>query len=86
VDAFEMLEVIDDAEEQEWQDRALCAETDPEAFFPEEGWFHSGGEADLQRVRGAFPVFGVRAGPRRALRHLGGLSERNAAGLKRRAG
>jgi len=24
----------DDAEELGWQDRALCAQTDPEAFFP----------------------------------------------------
>ncbi|MBO0836599.1 MAG: WhiB family transcriptional regulator, partial [Actinobacteria bacterium] len=27
----------DDDEEQSWQDRALCAQTDPEAFFPEKG-------------------------------------------------
>ena len=26
-----------DDEEPEWQDRALCAQTDPEAFFPEKG-------------------------------------------------
>src|SRR3712207_7347070 len=26
-----------DGEEQGWQERALCAETDPEAFFPEKG-------------------------------------------------
>ncbi|GAB2885139.1 WhiB family transcriptional regulator [Myroides odoratimimus subsp. xuanwuensis] len=26
-----------DAEELGWQDRALCAQTDPEAFFPEKG-------------------------------------------------
>jgi WhiB family redox-sensing transcriptional regulator len=26
-----------DADEQTWQERALCAETDPEAFFPEKG-------------------------------------------------
>jgi WhiB family redox-sensing transcriptional regulator len=26
-----------DAEEFGWQDRALCAQTDPEAFFPEKG-------------------------------------------------
>jgi WhiB family redox-sensing transcriptional regulator len=25
------------AGELDWQDRALCAETDPEAFFPEKG-------------------------------------------------
>ena len=24
-------------EEESWQDRALCAQTDPEAFFPETG-------------------------------------------------
>jgi WhiB family transcriptional regulator, redox-sensing transcriptional regulator len=24
-------------EEQSWQERALCAQTDPEAFFPEKG-------------------------------------------------
>ncbi len=28
--------MVDPAEEQ-WQDRALCAQTDPEAFFPEKG-------------------------------------------------
>jgi WhiB family transcriptional regulator, redox-sensing transcriptional regulator len=27
----------DDAEGLAWQDRALCAQTDPEAFFPEKG-------------------------------------------------
>ncbi|CAN5832427.1 WhiB family transcriptional regulator [soil metagenome] len=26
-----------DTEENQWQDRALCAQTDPEAFFPEKG-------------------------------------------------
>jgi WhiB family redox-sensing transcriptional regulator len=29
---------VDDADEGvAWQDRALCAQTDPEAFFPEKG-------------------------------------------------
>jgi WhiB family redox-sensing transcriptional regulator len=27
----------DDAGGLDWQDRALCAQTDPEAFFPEKG-------------------------------------------------
>lgn len=27
----------DEGEDQEWQERALCAQTDPEAFFPEKG-------------------------------------------------
>lgn len=33
-------------EEQDWQDRALCAQTDPEAFFPEKG----GSTRDAKRV------------------------------------
>jgi WhiB family transcriptional regulator, redox-sensing transcriptional regulator len=33
VDEFE---TTDDAADQ-WQDKALCAQTDPEAFFPEKG-------------------------------------------------
>ncbi len=28
---------VDDGEEPDWQERALCAQTDPEAFFPEKG-------------------------------------------------
>jgi WhiB family redox-sensing transcriptional regulator len=28
---------LDEAEDLSWQDDALCAETDPEAFFPEKG-------------------------------------------------
>lgn len=28
---------IDEDEEEGWQERALCAQTDPEAFFPEKG-------------------------------------------------
>jgi WhiB family redox-sensing transcriptional regulator len=27
----------EDGQEQDWQERALCAQTDPEAFFPEKG-------------------------------------------------
>ena len=30
--------LVDDADEElGWQERALCAQTDPEAFFPEKG-------------------------------------------------
>ncbi|MGO9154459.1 WhiB family transcriptional regulator [Mycobacterium sp.] len=39
--AFEPAPVAFEAEElpaaDQWQDRALCAQTDPEAFFPEKG-------------------------------------------------
>jgi WhiB family redox-sensing transcriptional regulator len=33
----DMLDGQDAADEQDWQERALCAQTDPEAFFPEKG-------------------------------------------------
>jgi WhiB family redox-sensing transcriptional regulator len=35
-DAVEVFDP-DPAATDQWQDRALCAQTDPEAFFPEKG-------------------------------------------------
>ena len=33
-----LVELDDDADEElGWQERALCAQTDPESFFPEKG-------------------------------------------------
>ena len=32
-----LLGIGSEADAQSWQERALCAETDPEAFFPEKG-------------------------------------------------
>jgi WhiB family transcriptional regulator, redox-sensing transcriptional regulator len=32
-----LVALCDEPNEQEWQERALCAQTDPEAFFPEKG-------------------------------------------------
>ncbi|HEU0088825.1 MAG TPA: WhiB family transcriptional regulator [Pseudonocardiaceae bacterium] len=32
-----LIALFDEPDEQEWQERALCAQTDPEAFFPEKG-------------------------------------------------
>ena len=42
VDTFVVIEGGQDVcqdvgEEPDWQERALCAQTDPEAFFPEKG-------------------------------------------------
>jgi WhiB family redox-sensing transcriptional regulator len=33
----EQIEVAPATEDDQWQERALCAQTDPEAFFPEKG-------------------------------------------------
>jgi WhiB family transcriptional regulator, redox-sensing transcriptional regulator len=76
----------DDAEGFAWQDRALCAQTDPEAFFPEKG----GSTREAKKVcRGCE----VRAECLEyALEHderfgiWGGLSERERRRLKRETG
>ena len=38
-DAFAALDAVEDqpTTNEQWQERALCAQTDPEAFFPEKG-------------------------------------------------
>nr|WP_152816094.1 WhiB family transcriptional regulator [Georgenia subflava] len=68
-----------------WQDRALCAQTDPEAFFPEKG----GSTREAKRVCGSCEVRAECL--EYALAHderfgiWGGLSERERRKLKRRA-
>jgi WhiB family redox-sensing transcriptional regulator len=73
------------AAELEWQERALCAQTDPEAFFPEKG----GSTREAKRVCMSCEVrvecldhalanderFGI----------WGGLSERERRRVKKRA-
>jgi len=72
-------------EELRWQDFALCAQTDPDIFFPEKG----GSTRDAKRVCGVCPVreeclqyamdnderFGI----------WGGLSERERRRLRKQA-
>lgn len=67
-----------------WQERALCAQTDPEAFFPEKG----GSTREAKRVCSGCEVRGECL--EYALAHderfgiWGGLSERERRKLKRR--
>ena len=69
-----------------WQERALCAQTDPEGFFPEKG----GSTREAKSVCGRCNVRDDCL--RYALAHderfgiWGGLSERERRRLKRRAG
>jgi WhiB family transcriptional regulator, redox-sensing transcriptional regulator len=71
--------------ELEWQERALCAETDPEAFFPEKG----GSTREAKRVcltcdvRGDCLEYALTNDERFGI--WGGLSERERRKLKRRA-
>ena len=64
--------MVDPAEaELSWQERALCAQTDPESFFPEKGGSTREAKKVCTGLRGPGRVPGVRPRPRRALRHLG---------------
>jgi WhiB family redox-sensing transcriptional regulator len=68
----------------EWQERALCSQTDPEAFFPEKG----GSTREAKRICSRCEVKGECL--EYALNHderfgiWGGLSERERRRLKRR--
>jgi WhiB family redox-sensing transcriptional regulator len=74
-----------DAVELSWQERALCAQTDPEAFFPEKG----GSTREAKRVclscdvRGECLEYALGHDERFGI--WGGLSERERRRLKRRS-
>ena len=69
-----------------WQGEALCAQTDPEAFFPEKG----GSTREAKRICNRCPVrtdcleYALSHDERFGI--WGGLSERERRRLKRRAG
>ncbi|MGQ0573505.1 MAG: WhiB family transcriptional regulator [Pseudonocardia sp.] len=74
-----------DGAEEEWQERALCAQTDPEAFFPEKG----GSTREAKRICSGCDVRAECL--EYALAHderfgiWGGLSERERRRLRREA-
>jgi len=76
---------ISDVEALAWQARALCAQTDPEAFFPEKG----GSTREAKRVCLSCEVrvecleYALEQDERFGI--WGGLSERERRRLKRRA-
>ena len=83
-----LTEVPDDnelPEELSWQERALCAQTDPEAFFPEKG----GSTREAKRICVGCEVrvecldYALANDERFGI--WGGLSERERRRLKRRA-
>ena len=69
-----------------WQEQALCAQTDPEAFFPEKG----GSTREAKRicvgceVKGECLEYALEQDERFGI--WGGLSERERRRLKRAAG
>lgn len=76
---------LENAEELTWQERALCAQTDPEAFFPEKG----GSTREAKRVcltcevRAECLEYALGHDERFGI--WGGLSERERRKLKKRA-
>nr|WP_307845694.1 WhiB family transcriptional regulator [Saccharomonospora sp. NB11] len=80
-----LTELFDVTDEQDWQDRALCAQTDPEAFFPEKG----GSTREAKRicqvceVRNDCLEYALAHDERFGI--WGGLSERERRKLKKRA-
>ena len=72
-------------EEPEWQERALCAQTDPEAFFPEKG----GSTREAKRICSGCEVraecldYALAHDERFGI--WGGLSERERRRLRRAA-
>jgi WhiB family transcriptional regulator, redox-sensing transcriptional regulator len=72
-------------EEQDWQERALCAQTDPEAFFPEKG----GSTREAKKICGGCEVrpecleYALAHDERFGI--WGGLSERERRRIRKQA-
>ena len=81
---YELMD-FDDGGALSWQERALCAQTDPEAFFPEKG----GSTREAKKVclscdvRGECLEYALANDERFGI--WGGLSERERRKLKKRA-
>jgi WhiB family redox-sensing transcriptional regulator len=82
----EIAEALADATDSDWHDKALCAQTDPEAFFPEKG----GSTREAKKictgceVRAECLAYALAHDERFGI--WGGLSERERRRLKRMAG
>ena len=81
-----LVDVLGEAgAEPDWQERALCAQTDPEAFFPEKG----GSTREAKRVCLTCEVrndcLEYALGNDERFGIWGGMSERERRKLKRRA-
>ena len=81
----ELLQIQGGPSSSDWQERALCAQTDPEAFFPEKG----GSTREAKKVclacdvRGECLEYALANDERFGI--WGGLSERERRKLKKRA-
>jgi len=80
---FTGLRLVSNDEAPSWQEKALCAQTDPEAFFPEKG----GSTREAKRVCGSCEVraecleYALENDERFGI--WGGLSERERRRMRR---
>ena len=80
-----LVHLFDAAEdEQEWQERALCAQTDPEAFFPEKGGSTREAKRICQGCEVRSECLEYALGHDERFGIWGGLSERERRKLKKR--
>ncbi|MDR1386547.1 MAG: WhiB family transcriptional regulator [Propionibacteriaceae bacterium] len=75
----------DDEGEVAWQASALCAQTDPEAFFPEKGGSTREAKAVCRSCEVRQPCLDYALAHDERFGIWGGLSERERRKLKRRA-
>jgi WhiB family transcriptional regulator, redox-sensing transcriptional regulator len=81
-----LVHLFDSADdEQEWQERALCAQTDPEAFFPEKGGSTREAKRICQGCEVRSECLEYALGHDERFGIWGGLSERERRKLKKRA-
>ena len=84
-EVFPLVDGTEDEGEGDWAERALCAQTDPEAFFPEKG----GSTREAKKVclgcdvRSECLDYALANDERFGI--WGGLSERERRRLRRRA-
>ena len=85
VPLHERFDMESDEDDDQWQERGLCAQTDPEAFFPEKG----GSTREAKRICSRCDVkaecLEYALGHDERFGIWGGLSERERRKLKRRA-
>ncbi|MFM1826338.1 MAG: hypothetical protein RLZZ37_973 [Actinomycetota bacterium] len=80
---FTGLRLVENEDAPSWQEKALCAQTDPEAFFPEKG----GSTREAKRVCGSCEVraecleYALENDERFGI--WGGLSERERRRMRR---
>ncbi|UQX13553.1 WhiB family transcriptional regulator [Candidatus Mycobacterium methanotrophicum] len=77
------LQEVAQQTEERWRDRALCCQTDPEAFFPEQGGSTRAAERVCMRCEVRSECLGYALAHDERFGVWGGLSERARRGLQR---